>query len=259
MTPTSSEPPTAPTTVAGADPQGRTDASPAPVGGSHASPAPWREAAAGRVARAYEAAHGREIEDTARGFRIGVEPRVAIALVVTLAVGAVVAWALLRASAPATPAPWGEEAAATASATPVPTAAASVTAGTVWVHVSGAVEQPGLVEVPAGSRVADAIDMAGGATAQADLGSVNLARIVADAEQVHVAEPGATSAAEGPISVNRASADQLEELPGIGPVIAARIVADREANGPFASLADLTRVSGVGDAMVAGLEQVATV
>lgn len=127
-------------------------------------------------------------------------------------------------------------------------------AAPLFVHVSGAVASPGLVELPAGSRVADAIDAAGGLAEGADGSSVNLARPLADGEQVSVGlqalqaalPEGAPPAAPGKVSINSATAEQLQELPGIGPATAEKIVADRKANGPFASPEDLTRVSGIG-------------
>uniref|UniRef100_UPI000ADBF17F ComEA family DNA-binding protein n=1 Tax=Demequina gelatinilytica TaxID=1638980 RepID=UPI000ADBF17F len=135
------------------------------------------------------------------------------------------------------------------------------------VHVSGAVAEPGLVSVPAGGRVVDAVAAAGGLAARADESSVNLARPVVDGEHIIVAtlgeegeggETGAGGGAAGSlVSLSSGDAAALESLPGIGPVLAARIVADREANGPFLTLDDLTRVSGVGPALVAGIAELA--
>jgi competence protein ComEA len=129
------------------------------------------------------------------------------------------------------------------------------------VDVSGAVAAPGLVELATGARVADAIDAAGGASSDAVLDDLNLARRVTDGEQIVVPHQGDAEAegSGGPINLNRASAEQLEQLPGVGPVLAQRIVADREANGPFVTLDDLARVPGVGDAIVGALDGLATV
>jgi competence protein ComEA len=128
------------------------------------------------------------------------------------------------------------------------------------VDVSGAVAAPGLVELSPGARVADAIDAAGGASADAVLDDLNLARKVADGEQIVVPRAGEEKDAEGGlINLNRADALELEDLPGVGPVLAQRIVADREANGPFATLDDLGRVPGVGAAIIGGLDGIATV
>lgn len=134
----------------------------------------------------------------------------------------------------------------------------------VVVHVVGAVATPGLVTVPEGSRVADALAAAGDATAEADLAGVNLAREVVDGEQIVVPRPGeAVAAAPGPVTgtgseagpVDLNSADQtaLDALSGIGPVLAARIVEWREANGRFTSVEELGEVSGIGDALLARL------
>lgn len=128
------------------------------------------------------------------------------------------------------------------------------------VHVAGAVEHPGLYTLEPGARVADAIDAAGGTTPDAVEGDLNLAREVSDGEQVRVpstTDPDADG--PGPVNLNRANAADLEALPGVGPVLAARIVADRDVHGPFASLADLARVPGVGQAIVTGLDGLATV
>lgn len=132
---------------------------------------------------------------------------------------------------------------------------------TVFVHVSGLVAAPGLVELPEGSRVADAVQAAGGLAEGADGASVNLARVVADGEQVvvgalapatsdgdgAVATASTSGVASGKININRATAEELTALPGVGESTASKIVADRKANGPFASPSDLTRVSGIGE------------
>jgi len=148
-------------------------------------------------------------------------------------------------------------------ATPLPLAslgASGAPTATVVVDVSGAVVAPGLVELAPGSRVADALDAAGGASADAVLDGLNLARHVNDGEQILVPHAGDAEHSDGGlINLNQADAEALEQLPGVGPVLAARIVADREANGPFASLKDLGRVAGVGEAVVGALEGVATV
>ena len=134
---------------------------------------------------------------------------------------------------------------------------------TIFVHVSGAVANPGLYEVAKGARVADTIQAAGGLTEEAAPDSVNLARVVDDGEQIRVAtqvpsgESGggvatdagmqADSAAGMPVNINIATKEQLESLPGVGESTAAKIVADRQANGSFKTIEDLKRVSGIGD------------
>lgn len=127
------------------------------------------------------------------------------------------------------------------------------------VHVTGAVARPGLVVVPAGGRVADAIELAGEATDDAEPHRLNLARPLQDGERVHVprageelppevAGPGTDGAASGPVDLNRADAATLESLPGIGPARAAAIIEHRETHGPFAEPGDLREVPGIGEA-----------
>lgn len=124
----------------------------------------------------------------------------------------------------------------------------------VLVHVTGEVGDPGVVEVPAGSRVADAIDAAGGSSEAADLSVVNLARVVEDGERIvvgHVDDGGQAGGDEavgpdGKVDVNRADVATLQEVPGIGPVTAERILAHREEHGPFTSEEQLLDVPGIG-------------
>ena len=128
----------------------------------------------------------------------------------------------------------------------------------VTVDVAGAVKTPGVYTLPANSRVVDAIKAAGSELKGADLSDINLARVVKDGEQIYIYPPGkvgsgskvfpqrAKAKPTGPIALNRASAKELESLDGIGPVLAARIVAYRNQNGPFLSVDDLMKVSGIG-------------
>lgn len=130
----------------------------------------------------------------------------------------------------------------------------------VLVHVVGAVEEPGVVSLPENSRVHDALALAGGAQEDAELGGVNLARIVYDGEQIivpRVGEPVVASSGEGsgPISLSRADQETLETLPRIGPATAERIIAWRDKNGPFRSVEDLLAVSGIGPATLEGLAE----
>jgi competence protein ComEA len=135
---------------------------------------------------------------------------------------------------------------------------ASITAN-VLVHVVGAVHQPGVIELPENSRVIDALTRAGGATDEADLTGINLARIVYDGEQIVVPRPGdtppqgAAGSSGGPISLSRADQATLETLPRIGPATAQRIISWREQNGPFRSVEDLLAVSGIGPATLEGI------
>lgn len=127
----------------------------------------------------------------------------------------------------------------------------------VTVHVSGAVGTPGLVSVSHGARVADAILAAGGALPDADLAGLNLAAPVSDGQQLMVpsAAPGggAAAASDPRVRVNVADAGTLEEIPGVGPVLAARIVAHRDQHGPFSEVEDLLDVPGIGEGKLAAL------
>lgn len=127
------------------------------------------------------------------------------------------------------------------------------------VDVAGAVRRPGLYRLPHGSRVADAVAKAGGAGAKAALDGVNLAAPLADGEQVVVpartpgggaAAPAVSSptATSGPVSLSTATAEQLDALPGIGPVTAQKIVDYRTAHGAFHSVDELDAISGIGPA-----------
>lgn len=138
-------------------------------------------------------------------------------------------------------------------------------------HVLGAVVEPGIVELPAGSRVVDAIAAARGPTDEADLGGVNLARVVVDGEQLYVprvgevpppgagASSGAGAGASGLVNINTADATALETLPGIGPALASRIIAWREANGGFRAVDELLAVSGIGQKTLDGFRDQVTV
>lgn len=200
-----------------------------------------------------------------------VAPRtVGIALGALLLVGGAVA---LRSAGQPTGEPVAvEEPAVTAPATehgdaePGPTVAEEAV---VWVHVVGEVASPGVVPMPAGARVADAVTAAGGALPGADLTALNLAAVVQDGAQIRVPAPGEepvvvddagggagsggggpAGSAGGAVDVNTAGGAELQTLPGIGPVLAERIVAWREANGPFASVDALLDVSGIGPAVL---------
>jgi competence protein ComEA len=122
------------------------------------------------------------------------------------------------------------------------------------VHVTGAVSQPGLYRLKEGSRVADAVARAGGATASADTAAVNLAAPLADGMQVlipsRVAGAAGTAAVPGRVSLNAAGVAELDELPGIGPVTAQKIVDFRTAHGAFKSVDDLDAIPGIGPTRV---------
>ncbi|HWH31746.1 MAG TPA: ComEA family DNA-binding protein [Egibacteraceae bacterium] len=136
----------------------------------------------------------------------------------------------------------------------------------VVVHVAGHVRSPGLYRLPGGSRVADAVAAAGGATEHADLDGLNLARVVEDGEQLLVPAAGAPGSPEragvrpdGKVDLNRATAAELDALPGIGPVLAARIVAYRERHGGFRTVRDLRRVQGIGEKLYGSLAELVAV
>jgi len=149
-----------------------------------------------------------------------------------------------------------------------PSAAPSV-APDVTVHVCGAVRSPGVVTLPAGARVQEAIELAGGATARAELAAVNLAAKVVDGQQIVVPERGASpsagvAAVAAPsagalVNINTASAAELEELDGVGPATAQAIVDYRTEQGPFAAIEDIMNVPGIGDAKFAAMKDSITV
>jgi len=130
----------------------------------------------------------------------------------------------------------------------------------VVIDVAGAVRRPGLYRLAQGSRVADAVRRAGGATRRADLSLVNLAQLVSDGEQVIVPRRGAAGApaaggstggaasATGPVHLNSATVEQLDTLPGVGPVTAQKIVDYRTKHGAFSSVDELDAISGIGPA-----------
>jgi competence protein ComEA len=172
---------------------------------------------------------------------------------------------------------------------PTPTDAAAATAtgakgqaATIAVHVAGAVNHPGVVELKAGARVIDAVEAVGGALADGDLDRLNLAAKVTDGQRVYVArvgqaDPGAIGssataavgdptsdgtsgvATGGKIDLNTATQTQLEELPGIGPTYAQSIIAERQRRGGFTSVNDLRSVRGIGDKRFAELAPLVTV
>ncbi len=145
-----------------------------------------------------------------------------------------------------------------------PPATASVDGRPLVVAVSGKVRHPGLVHLPAGARVADAVAAAGGILAGADTSTLNLARKVVDGELIVVgapalAGPGAGAPPAALIDINTATVAQLQELPGVGPVLAQRIVDYRDQHGGFAAVTDLRKVSGIGDARFNDLKNRVTV
>jgi competence protein ComEA len=149
--------------------------------------------------------------------------------------------------------PQADAALAPPAAPPAETSTAPT--GLVVVDVVGAVRRPGLYRLSQGARIADAVSRAGGATAKADLALVNLAAPLADGEQVVVpgrgtaqpGQPGAGGAStSGPVHLSTASLEELDSLPGIGPVTAQKILDYRQQHGAFTSVDELDAVPGIG-------------
>ena len=151
-------------------------------------------------------------------------------------------------------------------------AAADGSSAELFVHVSGAVNKPGLIRLAPGARVVDAVEAAGGFADGADPAGLNLARRLHDGEQLRaplvgeaVAEGAASDTAGGPaidgalVDLNTASSAQLESLPRIGPAMALRIIDWRTSNGRFAAVTDLLKVTGIGQKLFDGLKDKVTV
>lgn len=144
--------------------------------------------------------------------------------------------------------------------------AAATEAPRILVHVVGAVRRPGLYRLPERSRIADAVGRAGGATRRADLSAVNLAAPVSDGTQVVVpvrapsgsVGSGAPQASPtGPVHLNTATLEELDALPGVGPVTAQKIIDYREQHGAFSSIDELDAIPGIGPARLEQLREVA--
>ncbi|MEU1373195.1 ComEA family DNA-binding protein [Streptomyces triculaminicus] len=232
---------------------------PAPAAGTPRLPGRWRMALAERLPVWVQV-------------RCGIEPRTLAALTVVLVAAAVLAayhfWAgrpqTVRPPERETPAVTAPAAARPATALPGPSVGASsgAAARMVVVDVAGKVPHPGVRRLPAGSRVADALAAAGGARPGADTTGLNRARLLMDGEQILVgatapgqpaappappgAPAGAGAAAGGPLSLNSATLEQLDGLPGVGPVLAQHILDYRTRHGGFRSVADLRHVDGIG-------------
>lgn len=199
-----------------------------------------------------------EQDPTSKTPRPWLRPVAAGGLIVVLALAATVLLGLLQGTA---------RPAALQSAPPPPTAAP------LFAHVEGAVAEPGLYRLPAGSRVVDAVAAAGGLTEQADRDALNLARPVKDGEQLHVpvlgesppppagSQPHTGGGGSGAalVNLNTATVADLETLPRIGPAIAGQIVAWRDANGSFRSVEDLLAVPGIGEKLLASVRDLVTV
>ena len=202
-----------------------------------------------------------------RGVRTEAGRRSAVAIGVAMLVAVVAGWWLLA----------GRPHAGTVPSTPALSLAAPATSASahlavrVVVDVVGKVRRPGVYRLPNGSRVDDALAAAGGSLPGVDLSQLNLARKLADGEQVAVGVPGAAAAAGAPgsgdasgaasalIDLNTATAQQLDTLPGVGPVLAQRIVDWRTEHGRFDSVDQLQEVSGIGPSRLADLRSLVTV
>jgi competence protein ComEA len=132
----------------------------------------------------------------------------------------------------------------------------------VTVHVAGAVREPGVYRLPAGSRVTDAVERAGGATRPAGVEGINLAALLSDGQQVVVpggaaggtpATGDAAAATDGPISLGTATLEQLDTIEGIGPVTAQNILDYRDEHGGLSSVDELDEISGIGPATMESL------
>lgn len=196
--------------------------------------------------------------------RRGVRSLLAVAVVVVFGAGLLAWWARPRTEpVEVGPAP---------ASMPVVTETASAPAEIV-VAVAGRVRKPGLVRLPVGARVADALHAAGGTPPGVDVALLNLARKVVDGELIVVgvtpapgaAVPGAVAAAPpgahpaGPVNLNTATLAELDGLPGVGPVLAQRILDHRQRTGGFRSVSDLRRVDGIGSARFDQLKDLVTV
>ncbi|RZU52585.1 competence protein ComEA [Krasilnikovia cinnamomea] len=213
--------------------------------------------------------------------RRGVRALAAVAAVVVLVAG-VLAWRARPRVEPVPAAvgvpavaPAGSPGAGSGPADGVPApavASAARSAGVdIVVAVGGKVRKPGLVHLPPGARVADALQAAGGADPGVDVALLNLARKVVDGEliMVGVAAPPAAPAAPtgpagaaapaGPVNLNTATLADLDSLPGVGPVLAQRILDARQARGGFATVSDLRQVDGIGEARYEQLKDLVTV
>ncbi|WP_420706544.1 helix-hairpin-helix domain-containing protein [Streptomyces sp. NRRL F-5727] len=209
--------------------------------------------------------------------RCGLEPRSLAALAVVLGVAACAAGGFFWAGRPEqVRAPEVVQVAPVVASPPSVSVSASASVGSggasaeVVVDVGGKVRRPGVLTLPAGSRVADALRAAGGVRAGADLTGLNRARVLFDGEQVLVGVPAAAAAAGSggggtgtgagasgggvPLSLNTATVEQFDGLPGVGPVLARRLVDHRTEHGGFRSVEELREVDGIGERRYADLQ-----
>ncbi len=198
----------------------------------------------------------------------------AVLAVVVVVIAAFVAWRSRPHAEVITAATGAAQSVAATATPPVPgPSAPAPSPSTIVVAVTGRVRHPGLVTVPVGARVADAIAAAGGALPGTDLAFVNLARRISDGELIVIGvapspgevvdptgggSPAAGGAESGPVDLNTAGLAQLETLPGIGPSLAQRILDYRTQHGDFHSVTDLQNVSGIGPSKYAAIKDLVT-
>ncbi|MYZ41259.1 helix-hairpin-helix domain-containing protein [Streptomyces sp. SID4917] len=202
--------------------------------------------------------------------RCGLEPRTLAALAVVLVVAVLLAAQHFWAGRPrSVRAPETVGAAGVVIPSMAPGASASAETSRVVVDVGGEVRKPGVLRLPTGSRVADALRAAGGVKPGADITGLNRARVLMDGEQVVVggpAPPGAegggvgavgglgAGGGTGPVSLNSATVEQLDTLPGVGPVLARHIIDYRTEHGGFRAVEELREVNGIGARRFADLQ-----
>ena len=190
----------------------------------------------------------------------------AVAVVLLLGASATAAFVSLTAHSPS-----GSDPSPPPVFTPAPVT--TTTTAQIFVHAAGAVRQPGLHRLPAGSRVADLIEVAGGVDDSIDLDRINLAAPISDGERVYLprrgevvpapvqaaSEAGGTTENAGPLDLNTATQQQLEDLPGVGPATAVAILSTRSSKGRFSSVDDLLDVRGIGTSRLDQLRSLVTV
>ncbi len=196
--------------------------------------------------------------------RLNLDRRTLVVLAAILAGAVALTWVFASRQPTTQPAPLAPVAAAS-NTSPSPTPSTSAVPEVV-VEVVGKVRNPAVITLPRGSRVQDALEAVGGARAGVDTSDQNLARVLVDGEQIRIglqpavgAPSVGSSQSPGQIDINTASLEALQDIPGVGPVLAQRIVTFREQIGGFTSVEQLTDVSGIGEATFAQMKPLVTV